>query len=55
MRTIIDYIMSCFCKHDWHIEEIYKTVSDDMGGSREGYKVYMRCKVCGYNKNHWKV
>jgi hypothetical protein len=55
MRTIIDYIRSCFCKHDWHIEEIWKEIQSDMGTSRQGHKVYMRCKICGYNKNHWKV
>ena len=61
MRTIIDYIRSCFCEHDWHVEDIEAEVEysdktypyDNM--KRSGVKVYMRCNTCGYNKNHWKV
>jgi hypothetical protein len=55
MRGIIDYIRSCFCKHDWHIEEKYATSNDYEGTIlKQGDKVYMRCKTCGYNKTHWK-
>jgi len=54
MRWLINYIRSCFCKHDWHIEQIYVKEADDFG-YRNGYKVYMRCKKCGYHKKHWKT
>lgn len=51
MKYLIDYIRQIFCKHDWQIEE-----GRVDGGQwlKSGTKVYMRCKKCGYHKNHWK-
>ncbi len=51
----INYIRSCFCKHDWYTEDIYYHKDDGWGGWRKGKKVYMRCKKCGYHTRHWKV
>lgn len=49
MRTLINYIRSCFCKHDWEL--IFNaTIIDDWGGSY-GCKVY-RCKKCGYSRKY---
>lgn len=55
MRTIINYLRSLFCKHDWAIEEKFVKESHDYSGySRQGMKVSMYCKKCGYNKSFWK-
>ena len=51
MRFFIHYIRQCFCKHDFLIEE--GRVSSD-GFSKQGIKVYMRCRKCGYHTKHWK-
>lgn len=48
MRWLIEYVKSCFCKHEWEL--IFNTrVEDDF----ETYtcKVY-RCKKCGYAKKY---
>ena len=56
MRTIIDYLRSCFCNHDWFIEENWvKNTDYDGTTTRQGTKVYMRCKTCGHHKKHWKT
>lgn len=48
MRWLINYIRSCFCKHDWEL--IFNgAVQDD--GSFYYCKVY-RCKKCGYSKKY---
>ena len=52
MRYLIDYFRQAFCKHDWLIEE-HKAESNIIF-HKEGVKVYMRCKTCGYYKSHWK-
>lgn len=54
MRWLANYLRQVFCKHDWHIEEIDCEYRNEWGGYKEGEKVYMRCKKCGYNQNHWK-
>lgn len=48
MRWIINYIRSCFCKHDW--EMIHNSFVHDCWS---GYhcKTY-RCKKCGYSKRY---
>lgn len=50
MRTIINYIRSCFCKHDW---ELIYNVFVDGGLFLDDYhcKTY-RCKKCGYSKKY---
>jgi hypothetical protein len=55
MRWLIDYLRQSFCKHEWLIEEEYFKETDTLFKKRYNIpKVYMRCKKCGYHKNHWK-
>lgn len=53
MRWLINYIRSCFCKHDWEL--IFSTAVYDLCGSKEipdhHVKVY-RCKKCGMEKKY---
>lgn len=48
MRRLINYIRSCFCKHDWEDLGEVKTFWDD--SSTRPYKRVRtyRCKKCGY-------
>jgi rubredoxin len=50
MRTIIWYLRSMFCKHEFSIEEGYL----DSGICGQGTRIYMRCKKCGFHMKHWK-
>ena len=47
MRTIINYIRSCFCKHEW---ESLPMVSKTEPGAKMPwcYIQRWRCKKCGY-------
>lgn len=55
MRWFVHYFRSLFCNHEWHVEELYNTTYDEWGDVyKKGYKVYMRCKKCGYHQRHWK-
>lgn len=50
MRELINYIRSCFCKHDWELlreTDIYLCSGDKMP---MGHKWTYRCKKCGYFK-----
>ena len=50
MKTLINYIRSCFCKHDWELlgeTDMYRYQTDDMP---IGVKWTYRCKKCGYFK-----
>ena len=56
MRWLIDYIRSCFCKHDWELidkKQVYDN-TDYWGRTVEPYyigtKWTYRCKKCGYFK-----
>lgn len=49
MRTIINYIRSCFCKHDWeHLGRIAKYSSGSPCAVPYAYVDRWRCKKCGY-------
>lgn len=52
MRRIINYIRSCFCKHDWEL--IFDSVITNpiSGKTNNEIKVY-RCKRCGYEKKYY--
>lgn len=53
MRWLINYIRSCFCKHEW--EQIFFTrVKNAFSGSRWYEKVY-RCKKCGIEKRYKSI
>lgn len=54
MRWLINYFRECFCKHDWHIEELQANLRNFLGDKASGTRVYMRCNKCGYHKSHWK-
>ena len=49
MRWLINYIRSCFCKHDWEMIFNFEVIEN-------GYEVYScktyRCKKCGYSKRY---
>lgn len=53
MRSIINWVRSCFCKHDFLISEKYSEHTGDWE-KRTGIKVSMICKNCGYHKSFWK-
>ena len=53
MRTIINYIRLCFCKHDWELI-FNNTIVCSNNNSKypdNHIKVY-RCKKCGYEKRY---
>lgn len=54
MRSIINYLRSLFCKHDFTYEEKHCTVTSDLGSSKAGLKVSRTCKKCGWHKSYWK-
>jgi len=48
MRKLINYIRSCFCRHEWELlnrAEIYEDAKNTMP---KGMKWTYRCKKCGY-------
>lgn len=49
MRTLIEYIRSCFCKHDWEL--IFSNTLAVRSIASNRIKVY-RCKKCGYSKRY---
>ena len=54
MRTLINYIRSCFCKHDWEEMSCSQIYSSDLG-NREypiGHKWTYRCRKCGCFKTY---
>lgn len=51
IRWLINYIRSCFCKHEWEL--IFDGTVKDCG-SFYWCKVY-RCKKCGYSKKYKSI
>lgn len=52
MRWLINYIRSCFCKHEWELisdANIYLKKKDSR--PYKNIKLY-RCKKCGYSKEY---
>lgn len=52
MRWLINYIRSCFCKHDWElllVETVYET---EINKLPIGKQWIYRCKKCGYVKKY---
>ena len=49
MRTLIEYIRSCLCKHDWEL--LFNTDIVDGDKLFNSIKVY-RCKKCGLEKRY---
>lgn len=54
MRWLIDYIRSCFCKHEFqeYIGDMYKHYGF-MEQSILTTKCTLICKKCGFKKSHW--
>ena len=58
MRWLIDYIRSCFCKHEWEL--LKKTTvygnEDYWGRTVEPYVLgtrwFYRCNKCGHSKTY---
>ena len=48
MRAIINYIRSCFCKHDFELLAKVTTKDPFYGNKPIGHKHVYRCKCCGY-------
>lgn len=48
MRWLINYIRSCFCKHDWEMLTHQRVFNEN--GNIIGEKWIYRCKTCGYSK-----
>lgn len=54
MRTIMQYLRQCFCKHELEFDEVIITQYDFYNRSFERTKVSQTCKKCGYHKSYWK-
>ena len=58
MRQIINYIRSCFCKHEWELLEDVRLYCDRNWSGHKiepyfvGKKWFYRCKKCGYGKEY---
>jgi hypothetical protein len=52
MRLIINYIRSCFCKHDWEMIMNTAYYSNQDAKIPLCYKKVYRCKKCGYSKRY---
>ena len=50
MRTLIDYIRSCFCKHDWVLLSHEEAEVPEYSFSLKWNRWIHRCKKCGYTK-----
>lgn len=51
MRWLIEYIRSCFCKHDWELiidGYVFPAIKE------QRVKVY-RCKKCGHSKRYKEI
>lgn len=52
MRWLINYIRSCFCKHEWELLKEYKVWDGDNPYAKypKGTQWVYRCKKCGWHK-----
>lgn len=50
MRRLINYLRSCFCKHDW--EMIFDITTTNNSGNAVNYIKVYRCKKCGMDKRY---
>lgn len=49
MRWLINYIRSCFCKHDWEcLENGISIWSDEKSKYPSAHQWTYRCKKCGW-------
>ena len=50
MRRLINYIRSCFCKHDWKLLDKVRMWENENDKYALGTKWTYRCKKCGWVK-----
>lgn len=50
MRWLVNYIRSCFCKHEWVL--LNETRVHNNAGMIIGTRWTHRCKNCGYTKTY---
>ena len=48
-RNIVNYIRSCFCKHQWEYEEREYEYKRYNWRIKTGVKVSATCKICGWH------
>jgi hypothetical protein len=48
MRWLINYIRTCFCKHEWEL--IHNNFVD--GDSQSFHCKVYRCRKCGYSRKY---
>lgn len=48
------YLRQCFCKHQFEYAEAKATLNKGDDYSKEGIKVSITCKKCGFHKSYWK-
>ena len=48
MRFIINYIRSCFCKHDWEFLTKVNAYDEFSGNMPASVKRVYRCRKCGF-------
>lgn len=49
MKSLVNYIRSCFCKHEWEL--IFDSYVRGDFGTRWREKTY-RCQKCGYSMKY---
>jgi len=54
MRGLINYIRSCFCKHEWEKEEKVCNVRQYGAILGQEFRVSITCKKCGWHKSYSK-
>ena len=54
MRWLIWYIRSCFCKHEFKLEENCAEYKWYNGGNQSGKMISATCSKCGYHRSYWK-
>lgn len=52
MRWLINYIRSCFCKHEWELIFDTKVFGDTDTVIPIRYEKVYRCKKCGMSKKY---
>ena len=53
MSWIIDYVRSCFCKHEWEIVDRVKVLENSEDSMPVGKKWTVYCKKCGSFKTYY--
>ena len=54
MIWLMNYFRQVFCKHEYTYDETEVTVTTSGYGKKQGLKISMLCKKCGYHRNTWK-